>query len=349
MTNVIPVSANMPTLNWSPKQLATIKDTVARDTDELEFSLFMEYCRVKRLDPFIKQAIAVVFNRDRPEKRQMSIITTRAGYQVMAARCQDYRPASEEPKFTYEDWFIDRQAHLKDARRIADREARAKRIAEIDQDFPVDLTNPDGIEKCTVTLFKQDTKSGEWHPVIGWARWRDYAPVKEEWDWIDGKRRPTGRMTLDGNWPRMGHVMIAKCAESVALRAGWPETFSGVYSEEEMQRDIAADKSAFELVEQERASRRLKTIHASEDDFPFVDIEGNLSFIRAGDGFGAGTYPGHVIGTAKICANVESFDAHLTRNREGLQRFWAKHKDRALEMREELDKIREKLPKPDQK
>lgn len=52
------------------------------------------------------------------------------------------------------------------------------------------------------------------------ARWDEYAPMK------DGK--PTGM------WDKMPYLMLAKCAESLALRKAFPEVLSGVYTNEEM-------------------------------------------------------------------------------------------------------------------
>lgn len=328
---------------YTGRQLDVIKRTVAKDTNEDEFNMFVEYCRTKQLDPFTKQAIIVVYNKDKPEKRQPTIITTQEGYRALAARCQDYRPAAKEPEFTYEDWWIDRQHHLKEARKIGDRVQRDKRLKEINEDFPIDPTNPDGLEKCTVTLFKQDPRNGEWHPVNGWARWRDYAPVKEEWtfDPETNKRKPSGRVALDasGNWAKMGHVMIAKCANSAALRAGWPAVFAGVYSEEEFDRSNVIDLTATEMVEQEREQRRMKSIAMSDDEYPFVDHEGTLTFMPAG------RYADHIIMNARNCTELAELDGMKTRNREGLARFWTKHKDDALEINAEIERLRAALVK----
>src|SRR5262245_16906928 len=95
-------NGNGHAISWTPKQLDTIKQTVARDTNDTEFNLFIEYAKAKGLDPFSKQVIAVVYNRDKPDKRTMTIITTQEGLRVMAARCGDYRPAEEEPIFEYD-------------------------------------------------------------------------------------------------------------------------------------------------------------------------------------------------------------------------------------------------------
>lgn len=296
---------------WTGRQLDTIKRTVASDTNEDEFNLFIEYAKSKRLDPFSKQIIAVVYSKDNPEKRKMTIIVTQDGQRVLASRSRDYRPAETEPEFIY-------SAALKGP------------------------TNPLGIEKVTVTLFKQDS-AGTWHPIKGWAYWDEYAPVREEWAYNqeEHKRKPTGKMTLDasGNWAKMPRVMLAKCANMVALRSGWPETFAGAYAEEEMDRVKVLDMTATEMVEAEREQRRMKTISMSEDEYPFVDHQGNMSFITNG------RYGDHIVMTARNCSNPEELEAMLVRNREGLQRFWAKHKDDALSVRKEIEKVRGDLAK----
>lgn len=290
---------------WTGRQLDTIKRTVAADTNEDEFSLFIEYARSKRLDPFSKQIIAVVYSKDNAEKRKMTIIVTQDGQRVLASRCRDYRPAETEPEFVY-------RAELKGP------------------------TNPLGIEKVTVTLFKQDS-AGTWHPIKGWAYWDEYAPIKEEWayDQEERKRKPTGKMTLDpsGNWSKMPRVMLAKCANMVALRSGWPETFAGAYAEEELDRVQAQDLTASEMVEMEREQRRMKTINALEDEFAVVDAAGNLSYVPAG------RYGDQILQMASCCDKPEDLDAMRSRNRDSLQRFWAKHASDALEVKKRLEAI----------
>lgn len=325
MTQIAHIS---PTVGWTSRQLATIKQTVASDTNDIEFDLFIEYARAKRLDPFSKQIIAVVYSKDDPKKRKMTIIVTQDGQRVLASRCRDYRPAETEPEFIYHD-------ELKGP------------------------TNPLGIEKCTVKLWKQDNTHA-WHPVIGWAYWTDYAPIKtsgDAFEWVDtgetypDSGRPKKRKQLKagadiskmqalddtGNWAKMPRIMLAKCANMVALRSGWPETFDGVYAEEEMEHVTVQDRSASEMVEMEREQRRMKTIAMSDDEYPFVDHDGVLTFIPAG------RYGDHVLKAAIDCKAVPDFDGVKVRNREGLQRFWARHKDDALAINRELEDLRSAL------
>lgn len=330
MNQVVRMNQAASIASWTSRQLATIKQTVASDTNDIEFDLFIEYAKAKRLDPFSKQIIAVVYSKDDPKKRKMTIIVTQDGQRVLASRCRDYRPAETEPEFVYVD-------ELKGP------------------------TNPLGIEKCTVKLWKQDNTQA-WHPVIGWAYWTDYAPIKtsgDAFEWVEtgetypdsGKPKKRKQLkagadiskmqTLDdsGNWAKMPRVMLAKCANMVALRSGWPETFDGVYAEEEMDRINVQDRSASEMVELEREQRRMKTIAMSDDEYPFVDHEGTMTFMPAG------RYADHIIMSARNCTAVAELDSMKTRNREGLQRFWARHKSDALEVSQELEKLRAALAK----
>lgn len=312
--------------SWTSRQLETIKRTVAKDTNEDEFNLFIEYARIKGLDPFSRQVIAIVFSKDDPVKRQMTIITTQDGCRVLASRCRDYRPEESEPVKEYDP-------ALKGP------------------------ANPLGIVKSTVTLWKQDN-AGTWHPVNGTAYWDEFVPLKTNpdafrWEdtgevWPDTKKPKKRKVPIEGadmaptvdpsgQWAKMGRNQIDKCARMQALRGGWPETFSGVYAPEEMDRAVAQDLTASEMVEMEREQRRMKVIAMSDDEYPFVDNEGTLSFIPAG------RYGDHILGTARCFEKRADLEGMEIRNREGLQRYWAKHKDDALSVRAELDKIRTKL------
>jgi phage recombination protein Bet len=277
MSNVTPMGTNMPR-GFSPSELATIKATVAKDTNELEFNLFMAYCRRKGFDPFAKEVVAVVFNKDplrdgSPNpKRRMEIITTQAGLRSTALDNPTYGPERTKPEYTFDE-------KLKGP------------------------TNPHGIIDCTVTLWKKDIQSGVWHPAVGVAYWDEYVPivtdprafVTEETGefWPDGNPKKRKRLKEDidlrdfqtvddsGQWKKMGRKMLAKCARMEALRAGWKE-YSGVYGEEEFHRAIAEDKSASELVEQDREDRRMKLIGASKTDYWIADNDGNISTVSAG-------------------------------------------------------------------
>ena len=150
---------------FTSRQLETIKRTVAADCNTDEFDLFIEVAKMKGLDPFSKQVIPLVFSKDTPSKRRMSIVVTQDGLRSLAARCGDYRPAETEPSFEYDET----------------RKGPG---------------NPLGIVKCTTTLWKQDS-AGAWHPVVGWSYWDEYVPLKEvadEYDWVD----------TDEVWPDSG-------------------------------------------------------------------------------------------------------------------------------------------------
>lgn len=293
--------------SFNPSQIQTIKATVAKDTNREEFDLFMEACRSYGLDPFRKQIHAVVYNKDKANKRKMSIIVSRDGLRVLAHRCGDYRPASEPAQIVYDP----------------------------DLKGP---TNPKGIVSATVRLWKQD-KRGEWFPVIGEAYWDEFAPVTEKWGENEkGEWKPTGHKTLDqgGNWAKMPLVMITKCAESQALRAGWPETFGGVYVEEEMDR-VQAATSASEELEKMQAEERAKRVGGRGLLMVFDDT-GTLTKVPMGD-------------VADRCMEFirenEPLEVHKfrIRNEVSLREFWAENPADALEVKKAFEAKERALPK----
>jgi phage recombination protein Bet len=297
-------------LDYTSRQLATIKQTIAKDCNGSEFDLLIEFARFKRLSLITKQVIPLVFSKDNAEKRRMSIVVTQDGLRALASRTHDYRPAEKEPDFTIDE-------SLKS------------------------LTNPIGIEKCSTILWKQDQHSKAWHPVNGWAYWSEMAPVADEWayDQEAGKRKPTGKKTLEGNWAKMPRIMINKCAVMQALRAGWPDVYDGIYLQEELDRERFLDLTATEIVEHDQEERRAKAIAMSSDEIPTVSDQGILAFIPAG------RFCDYFLGLARSYSNRQEYDDMMIRNREGFQRFWVAHKNDALDLREQMEKIAEKLPK----
>ncbi len=295
-------------ITFNPAQLRVIKTTVAKDTNDTEFNLFLEACRSYGLDPFRKQIHAVVYSKDNPDKRKMTIIVSRDGLRVLAHRCRDYRPASEPAQVAYD----------KDA---------------------VGPTNPKGIVSATVKLWKQDNR-GEWYPVIGEAYWDEFAPVADEWafDQEERKRKPTGRKVLDasGNWARMPIVMITKCAESQALRAGWPETFGNIYAEEEMDR-VAANVTASEaLAEVERAEREART--GGRGILMVFDDAMKLEKVPLG------SVADRVLAFVSAADPTEVHKFRI-RNEDALREFWAASPSDALELKKAFEAKESRLEK----
>ena len=77
------------------------------------------------------------------------------------------------------------------------------------------FTEKDG-RLVSATAYVKKLVQGEWHDVAATAFYAEY-------------EQPTGPM-----WRKMPHVMLAKCAEALALRRAFPAEMSGVYTQEEM-------------------------------------------------------------------------------------------------------------------
>ena len=75
--------------------------------------------------------------------------------------------------------------------------------------------------KATVTVYRVNGITGERMPVTASARWNEYAAKKR-----DGSLMP--------NWRKMPYLMLAKCAEALALRKAFPKKLRGIYTDDEM-------------------------------------------------------------------------------------------------------------------
>lgn len=306
-------------ITLSSRQLALVRTTIAKDCNPEEFNLFCEVAKGKGLDPFLGQIIPMVFSKRDASKRKLTIIISRDGQRVIAQRCGDYRPAEEPPTY-------DLDASL------------------------ISPTNPKGIVSATVYLRKQDQKSGDWYKVAGYVEWDEFAPLSypaDAWEWYEtgetyedsgrpkkAKRlKPGSVQTLDdsGNWAKSPKLMIAKCAEMQALRAGWPSQFSGLYDEAEMAKAQAADRDASEIVEAEYEEQRMARIGVSAGDI----------FVTWGDGWTTENVP---VGKFfdRAAEFVKDSDAATVQrwndaNRIGLQQFWAKAPGDALELKKLIE------------
>jgi len=317
MSNV----SRLPLVNSTDNErsLALIKRTVAADCNDAEFDLFIWTARHLGLDPLRRQIFALVYSKDKPDKRKMTIITAIDGLRAIADRTGNYRPDDDEPLF------------------------------EIDPTL-AGPNNPAGLVKATVKVYK--FSHGDWHKVTASARWLEFAPLKEGWSetkrvqngtWPDGNPKykdvpvegATRTYVLDtsGQWGKMPCVMLAKVAEAQALRKAWPDAFSGIATDDETDRARVLEMSASEAAEAGAIAERQEKIGA-KDSVPLTfDDLGNIEMVPLGK-------------VADRCFEFLRNNKEETaairlwseRNRAGLREFWAKAPNDALAVKQEIEK-----------
>jgi len=303
MGAIAPIRATDVT--YSDNSLALIKRTVAADCNTDEFNIFIHMARALNLDPLRRQIYAFVFSKDNPDKRRMSIITGIDGFRAIAERTGNYRPDEDEPTYETDDG-------LKGP------------------------NNPAGIVKATVRVWKYS--HGAWHKVTASAYWDEYAPLKEQWayDEAKGKKAPTGRFSLDnsGNWPKMPRVMIAKCAEAQALRKAWPDDFSNVYADEEVDRVRVLDISPAEMAAQGEVAERMERIGGPGLTVDWLVEHEPLERVPVGQ------FADRAMAFLREHAEEPSqVLMWQSRNRHVLREFWAHQKADALELNKEIERL----------
>lgn len=302
MSNVTRFQPSNSPVSLTPAQIALARRTVAADANDDEFSLFIHTAQHLRLDPLRRQVYCFVFSKNDPKKRRMSIVTSIDGFRSIAARSGDYRPDEEEP--TYET-----DPALKG------------------------LTNPVGLVKATVRCWK--FAHGGWHKVTASAYWDEAAPLKEEWAEDEtGRRRPTGKMTLDtsGNWAKMPRLMLAKVAEALCLRKGWPDDFANVYAHEEVDKARFEDLTPAEIAAEAASEERLQRIGGIHtilidwmDDQPLCAVPVGQVADRVMDFIRQNREEPSVIAQWQI------------KNTHSLREFWARSPSDALEVKKAIE------------
>lgn len=289
-------------------QVALIRRMNA-DCNNNEFEQFMHVAATLGLDPLKRQIYAFVFNKDNPDRRNMSIIIGIDGFRSVAKRSGEYRPDEQAPRFT------------------------------IDERAANPASNPLGLVSAEVTVHQY--AQGQWHPVTAIAFWDEFAPIVEGGEWQEsssGKRyfKGDGTYRLDpkkDNWRKMPRVMLAKCAEAQAIRRAWPEQLAAVYSDEELDKAKTLDLTAVEMAESVDVERRLSLIGGA--DAILFDMGNGLERLPLGKA------------ADMIFAYLDKAPVHEALQWEGmnripLQEFWARAKSDALGVKKRLEDLRKR-------
>jgi phage recombination protein Bet len=179
------------------EQIDLIKRTIAKGATDDELHLFVAQCKRTGLDPFCRQIYAI--------KRREWDADSQGFIEKMTVQCAI------------------------DGFRVI-----AQRSGEYMGQVGPEWCGEDGkwldvwISKAPPTAARVGVvRRGFDTPIYGVALFGEYAQTKKS-------KTDQSKRELSGMWAKMPTVMIAKCAEAVALRRAFPNDLSGLYSEDEM-------------------------------------------------------------------------------------------------------------------
>ena len=217
-----PQGGAMVSAAWDHEQTRVIKELICPGASDAELSLFGQVCQRTGLDPFSRQIYGIM----RPQRQQIN---------------GEWQTISKLSIQTSIDGF----------RLIAERSGK----------YGGQL----GPQWCGADGVWHDVWLAQEYPAaarVGVIRvdWREPLWAAARWDsYVQTHRdKKTQQDVVGSMWQRMPDVMLAKVAESLALRRAFPAELSGLYTSEEMQqadRD-RADTPQREIVTNDQTTMR---------------------------------------------------------------------------------------------
>ena len=167
-----------------------------------------------------------------PEQRRMILDTflsgaseSEAGVLMELARVRRLNPITRQIHFV-KRWDGNRQREVWSAQVGIDgfRTLAERTGLYGGQDEPSYEYGKDGkLAVCRVAVYRTNWQ----RPCVGVAHFSEYAQTYKD--------KKTGQQSLTQMWREKPHIMLAKCAEALALRKAFPDDLSGIYMEEELE------------------------------------------------------------------------------------------------------------------
>lgn len=181
---------------WDREQLDVIKNLICPGASDAELSLFGQVCQQTGLSPFARQIYGIV----------------RTSRKKVGDRWVD------DPKMTI-------QVSIDGLRLVAERSG--KYLGQVGPEW----CGEDGVWRDVWLSSKYPAaarvgvlKAGTQQPTYATARWDSYVQTFTK----------DGQQVVGQMWAKMPDVMLAKCAEALALRKAFPQELSGLYTNDEM-------------------------------------------------------------------------------------------------------------------
>lgn len=192
-------------MTLSEEQVALIKRTICKGASDDELALFLQQCRRTGLDPFSRQIHAVKRYDSKERREVMSIQVGIDGFRLIAERTRRY--AGRLGPY----WCGEDGEWLMD-----------------DKGRPRPWLRAEPPSAAMVGVRHRDYVD----PLWAVATWRSYVQIKKD-----------GNPTI--MWATKGDLMLAKCAEALALRGAFPAELSGLYTDDEMGQAHSAPTDPF--------------------------------------------------------------------------------------------------------
>lgn len=218
-------------LTYSRVQLDQIKDVYAKGASDIEFANFIIVASRTGLDIFKRQIYLIPRWDSKLGKEIFTPQTGIDGYRSVAERTQMYA-GNDDAIF---------QGELELSANTAKKGEKEK------------LEPYKSPEQATVTVYK--IVQGVRCPFTATTRWTEYYP---------GDRQ--GMM-----WRQKPHVMLAKCAEALALRKAFPNNLGGLYTAEEMAMQDAQIKPIAETKTVNTMFEKAKAIISKKTDIEVLE------------------------------------------------------------------------------